>query len=391
MNRKLPLALFFLVIVFFLVALAFSLGRVTKHCSVCPPEEVDFSLLWEAWHKIEEDYVDSEKLNTQKMIHGAISGMVEAIGDPHTSFFNPQDTKIFLENAAGEFEGVGMEIGIKEEQLQVVSPLKDTPAERAGLRPGDKIVKIDGQSTGEMSIEKAVTRIRGEEGTEVTLTIEREGWGKTKDFVIKRAEIHIPPMDWSLKEGNIAYIEFYHFSKEAPDNFEKNIVDILNSKAKKIILDLRGNPGGYLHISQDIASWFIEKGKVVVIEKFADGERKIHETKGKSALSGYPLVVLINEGSASAAEILAAALRHHKDALIIGTSSFGKDSVQQLTYLQNNSSLKMTIAHWLTPDGSPISNKGIKPDIEVEMTEEDYQQGRDPQLDKAIEVIRKID
>ncbi len=391
MNRKTPIILLFLVVAFSSVALAFFLGRVTKQCPVCPPEEVDFSLLWEAWHKLEENYVDSGKLDTQKMIHGAISGMVESIGDPHTVFFNPGDTKIFLENAAGEFEGVGMEIGIKEEQLQVISPLKDTPAERAGLRPGDKIVKIDGQSTDGMSLERAVALIRGKGGTEVVLTIMRNGWDNTKDFAIERAEIKIPPMDWNLIEGDIAHIEFYHFSKEAPDSFSKHAVDILNSPAKKIILDLRGNPGGYLHISQDIASWFIEKGKTVVIEEFADGERKVYETKGSSAFSDYPMVVLINEGSASAAEILTAALREHRGAEVIGTSSFGKSSIQQLTYLQNESSLKITIAHWLTPDGTLIPEDGIRPDIEVDRTEEDYNEDKDPQLDKAIETIKKID
>ncbi len=380
--------------VFLLVALTgagFLAGRITKECPVCPPEDVDFSLFWEAWRLIEQDYVNSEELNTQEMIYGAISGMIEAIGDPHTMFFNPRDAETFLENAAGEFEGVGMEIGIKDEQLQVIAPLKNTPAEKAGLRPKDKIVMVDGRSTEGMSVEKAVALIRGEKGTEVTLTIMRNGWNETRDFAIKRAEIKIPVMDWRLIEENIAYIEFYHFSKEAPESFSRAAVDILNGPAKKIILDLRGNPGGYLHISQDIAGWFIERDKAVVIEEFADGERKTYKAKGNSAFVEYPIVILINEGSASAAEILAAALRDHKGAKIIGSSSFGKNSIQQLTYLRDNSSLKITIAHWLTPKDVSIPEDGIKPDIEVDMTEEDYQEERDPQLEKAVEIIKEID
>lgn len=369
----------------------FAAGRLTKECRICPPEDVDFSLFWEAWHKIEENYVNPEELNTQEMIHGAISGMVEAVGDPHTVFFNPEDTKVFLEDAAGEFEGVGMEIGIKNEQLQVISPLKDTPADKAGLRPGDKIVRIDGKSTEGITLEKAVVLIRGEKGTEVNLTIMRNGWDESRDFVIKRDEIKVPSMEWDLIEGDIAHIEFYHFSKEAPDDFSENAVDILNSPAKKIILDLRGNPGGYLHISQEIANWFIEKDKIVVIEEFGDGTRETYKTEGNSAFSGYPLVVLINEGSASAAEILAAALRQHKEAQIVGAASFGKDTIQQLTYLKNDSSLKVTVAHWLTPNGTTIPEDGIKPDVEVELTEQDYEQDKDPQIKKAIEIIKQIE
>ena len=367
-------------------------GRNSVICPVCPPEEVDFSILWDAWHKLKENYVNPDDLDEQKMIYGATAGMVEALGDPYTVFFDPEETKTFLEDVSGQFEGVGMEIGIREGQLQVIAPLEGTPAQKAGLLPGDKIIEIDGFSSSGITTEKAVSLIRGPKGTDVTLTIFREEWKTTKDFTIKRAVIKVPSLKWELKDGDIAYIKLYHFSEKANRDFKEAAVEILNSSAKKIILDIRSNPGGYLERTQDIAGWFLEKGQTVVIEDFGGKEeQRIYKAEGNSKLVDYPTIILVNQGSASASEILASALKDNRGVKIIGETSYGKGSVQQLKNLRDGSSLKITVAKWLTPNGELIEGKGLKPDIRVEMTEEDYNEGRDPQLDKAIEIIKEME
>ncbi|PIS40233.1 MAG: hypothetical protein COT32_00820 [Candidatus Nealsonbacteria bacterium CG08_land_8_20_14_0_20_36_22] len=370
----------------------FLVGKSSVVCSICPPENVDFSILWETWKKLEENYVAPKALDAQKMIYGAVSGMIKSLEDPYTIFFNPEEAKTFLEDVSGRFEGVGMEIGIKKGQLQVIAPLEETPAQKAGLRAGDKILKIDDNSTVDLSTEKAVSLIRGPKGTKVTLTILRENWQEPKDFIIFRDIINVPSLKWELKDENIIYIKLYHFSEKVDWDFKEAAYEILNSPAKKIILDLRNNPGGYLERAQDIAGWFLEKGQIVVIEDF--GEKKeqiIYRSEGNSKFSNYPLVILINQGSASAAEILASALRDNRGIKIIGETSFGKGSVQQLENLKDGSSLKITVANWLTPKGDLITDKGLEPDIKVEMTEEDYEQDKDPQLDKALEIIKGME
>ena len=403
--------LFFLVIS---ILGAFGLGVwfgkiqvVCPTCPVCKPEHVDFSLFWEAWQKLEEKYVGKENLDIQKMIYGAISGMVRSLEDPYTLFLTPDDTKTFIENVKGTFEGVGMEIGIRNGQLQVIAPLEGTPAQKAGLRAGDKIIKVDDKSTIDMTIEEAVNLIRGPKGTEVTLTIYRDEWNETKDIEIIRGVIEIPSLKLEFKEENIAcpseakgedgcfvsiaHLHLYHFSEKAVSDFNQAAIQILESDAKKIILDLRNNPGGYLEVAQNIAGWFLEKGEIVVIEDFGGKkEQEIYKAEGNSLFLHYPLVVLINEGSASGSEILAGALRDNRGIKLIGETSFGKGSVQELERLTGGSSLKITIAKWLTPTGSLITDKGLEPDIKVELTEEDYEQDRDPQLEKAIEIIKEL-
>ena len=375
-------------ILIFLVA--FYVGQNSVVCKVCAPEDVDMSLLWEAWHEIEQNYVDPN-FDYQKMVYGAISGMIGSLDDPYTTFFDPEETKGFLEDVNGKFEGIGAEIGIRDDQLQVIAPIEGTPAERAGLRPGDKIIKIDDTVAVDITIEEAVTLIRGDKGTEVTLTIMRDGWDSTKEFKIKRAVIIVPSIKMELLEDNIAYIKLYHFSENSDRDFSKAALDILNSSAKKIILDLRSNPGGYLERAQDIAGWFLERGQVVVAEDFGVKEDKeYYLAEGNSKFADYPVVVLINEGSASASEILAATLRDNRNIQLIGETSFGKGSVQTLHNLTDGSSLKITIAKWLTPNGNLIAGKGLDPDINVEITEDDWTNERDPQLDKAIEIIREI-
>jgi carboxyl-terminal processing protease len=391
-KLKQNLVFFFLILA---ILVAFGLGtwygKSQVVCKVCPPEEVDFSLFWEAWDTLKEKFVDKGKFDVQEMIYGAISGMVESLDDPYTIFLNPEDTKKFIEDVSGTFEGVGMEIGMREGKLQVIAPLERTPAQRAGLRAGDRIMEVDGKSTADMTIDEAVNLIRGPKGTEVVLTIYREEWGETREIKIVRDVIEVPSLEWELKEGNIAYLKLYHFSERAAFDFQMAAIEILNSEADRIILDLRNNPGGYLEVAQDIAGWFLEKGDIVTIEDFGEGEEDVlYKAEGNATLLPYPIVVLINEGTASGSEILAGALRDNRGVKLIGQTSFGKGSVQELEKLEEGSSLKITIARWLTPLGQLITDEGLEPDIEVELTDEDYEAKRDPQLDKAIEIIKNL-
>ncbi len=383
-------------ILFFLITvLVFSFGlwfgKSQVVCPVCPPEEVDLSLLWETWKTVGEKYADRKNLDSQEMIYGAISGMIKSLDDPYTIFLKPEEVKKFLEDVKGVFEGVGMEIAIKEGRLQVVAPIEGTPAQKAGLRPGDKIVKVDGKSTVNITADAAVAWIRGPKDTEVSLTIYREEWGREKEIKIIRGVIDIPSLKLEIRDDNIAHLRLYHFSERATYDLKDAAIKILGSPAQKIILDLRNNPGGYLPVAQNIAGWFLEKGQIVAIEDFGEGkEQKMVLAEGNAKLVAYPIVVLINEGSASGSEILAGALRDNRGVKIIGETSFGKGSVQELTELRGGFSLKITIAKWLTPKGESITDRGLEPDIKVEMTEEDYNANRDPQLDKAIEIIKEL-
>jgi len=273
----------------------------------------------------------------------------------------------------------------------VVAPLANTPAERAGLRAGDKILQVDGKSTEGITIDEAINWIRGPKGTEVVLTIYRDEWGEARDIKLIRDVIDVPAFKLELRNDKIAYLKIYQFSEKAGYEFPEIALQILNSDAQKIILDLRDNPGGYLEVAQEIASWFLEKGQVVTIEDFGGRqEQKFYLARDNARLVAYPVVILINKGSASGAEILAGALRDNRGIKLIGEKSFGKGSVQELVSLKNNSFLKITVANWLTPKGELITNKGLEPDIKVEMATADYEAGRDPQLEKAIEIIKEI-
>lgn len=393
MSLKRKSILFFLIV--FLIGSGFFggylLGKNNVVCQVCPPEDVNFSLFWRTWKTLQEKYVDKTKLDVQAMIYGAISGMVDSLNDPYTIFMKPDNAKRFVEDVKGSFEGVGMEVGIKNGRIQVIAPLENTPAQKAGLRAGDIILRIDGTSTEGFTVEETVNLIRGPKGKEVKLGIYREEWGKEKEISIIRDVISVPSLKLEIKDGNIGYIKLYQFSEKASSDFGKAVGQILEKGSQKIIIDLRDNPGGYLEVAQDIAGWFLERGQVVVIEDFGPGkENNEYKAQGNSRLLPFSVVILINEGSASASEILAGALRDNRNIKLIGQTSFGKGSVQQLESLGGGSSLKVTVAKWLTPKGYSISEKGLEPDIKVDMTDEDFLQNRDPQLDKAIEIIKGL-
>jgi len=325
------------------------------------PEEVDFGIFWIAWQELERKYVDQDKLDIQSMVYGAIKGMVNSLGDPYSGFMDPNETQEFGEDISGSFEGIGAELGIKEGILTVIAPIEGMPAEKAGIKSGDKIFKINGELTSEITIDEAVKKIRGPEGTEVTLTIVRNGDSKTQDITIKRDTIELKSVIYEKKEDGIAYIRITKFSEDTSKEFNREITKVIADGSKGLILDLRNDPGGYLHIAVEVASKFIPKGQVVVWERGMDGKKDSYKAMGGDILSEMPLVVLINEGSASASEILAGALRDNRNVKLIGAQSFGKGSVQELKTLSDGSSMRITIAKWLTPNGDSIHDVGLKP------------------------------
>ena len=363
------------------------------------PENTDFSLFWKVYNDLNTKYVDKGKVDPQKILYGAITGLVNSVGDPYTTFFEPVTSKKFQEEISGSFGGVGIEIGKRNNILTVISPIKDTPAFKAGIKAGDKILKIDAKPTANLSIEEAVNMIRGKKGTKVILTIQTEA-NPTRDVELVRDAIKVPTIDWKLIEQggkNIAYMQIYSFNQTVDSEFKKASEEILKSKADRLIIDLRNNPGGLLDSAINLAGWFLDKNQVVVSEVFKDGTKNEFRSDGNSSLKKYPTVILMNGGSASASEILAGALHDNRNIKIVGEKSFGKGSVQELENYSDGSSLKVTIAKWLTPAGISISDKGIEADIEIKIKEEDLKVegkieigtlSKDPQLDKAIDILK---
>jgi carboxyl-terminal processing protease len=380
----------FLVIVaaVFLTGVAFGKNQVV--CRACKPESVDFSLFWNAYNILGETFIDKEKINDQDVVYGAIAGMTKKLGDPYTEFFEPSKAKIFSQDLSGSFSGIGVEIGIRNGNLTVIAPLKGTPGDKAGLKSGDIILKVDGKITDGMSIDEAVSIIRGKKGVSVVLTVFRDGWKDVKDISIIRDTIKIESMSWEIKDGNIAYVAIHHFNQQLPQDFKKAAFEILASSAEKIIIDLRNNPGGYLDVCQQIAGWFLTSGQVVTIEDFGLGRsRQEYIAEGNGTFAKYPVVIIMNGGSASASEILAGALRDNRGVKIIGEKSFGKGSVQEVIDLQDgNSFMKITVAKWLTPSGHLIAEVGLVPDIKVEVDNDTSE--KDLQLQKALEIIKGL-
>lgn len=349
----------------------------------------DFSPFWKVWNNIKEKYPNGDGVSDQDRVYGAISGLVGSLDDPYSVFFNPEETKAFEEDISGNFSGVGMEVDIKNKILTVVAPLKGTPADRAGIKSGDKIVKIDDTSTSDLGIEKAIKLIRGEKGTEVSLTVIREGEKDPLVIKIIRDIINIPTLDTEKRDDGIFVIKLYSFTGNSAELFRNAMKEFISAKTDKLILDLRGNPGGYLEAAVSISSWFLPQGKPVVIEDYGDSSKeKIFRSKGYVTWSKQPkFVILIDGGSASASEIVAGALQDHGVAKLVGSQSFGKGSIQEVIDVTSDTVLKITIAKWLTPNGNQISKKGLTPDYPVEFTREDYENKKDPQLEKAVDVI----
>lgn len=358
------------------------------------PDNVDFSLFWKAWSIVNEKFVQTHASTTSSdkdRIYGAIQGMVQSEKDPYTVFFPPAEATNFESEIEGNFEGVGMEMGIKAGVLTVISPIKGSPAEKAGIKSGDKVIQIEGKLTTDYSIDQAVKLIRGKKGTQVTLMVLREGVANPIEVKIVRDVINLPTIDTKVDQKNgIFTIKLYSFSAQSASLFRNALRDFVNSKQNKLILDLRGNPGGFLDAAVDMASWFLPPGKTIVTEDYGKDKAQVAEkSKGYNIFNdNLKMVILIDGGSASASEILSGALSEYGKAKLVGTKSFGKGSVQEYIKLNNETALKVTVARWLTPNGKSISLEGLTPDVEVKITPEDVAAGRDPQMDKAIELLK---
>ncbi len=365
------------------------------------PVSVDFSPYWKVWTILDEKYVPTNSVGTsttattttaQDRVWSSIEGLAKAYGDPYTVFLPPHENEVFNSSIKGDFEGVGMEIGIHDGVLTVVAPLKDSPAQKAGLLPGDKVLQIDDLPTTDMTVEEAVTHIRGPKGTTVKLTIYRKDEKAPRVISVVRDVINIPTINpKTIGDGanKVFVISLYSFTQNSPDLFHDALVEFTHSGANKMVIDLRGDPGGYLDAAVDMASYFLPEGKVVVREYFGPGkDEDIHRSKGYPLFTSIPKVaILVNGGSASASEILAGALSEQGVAKLVGEKTFGKGSVQELVQITDDTALKVTIARWLTPNGNSISKSGIEPDVKVEMTQKDADAGKDPQLDAAVKLL----
>ena len=356
---------------------------------------VDFAPFWKAWNVIDEKYIPTTSTSTanlvdnQTRVYGAIEGMVASLGDPYTIYFPPVEAKSFNDEISGTIEGVGMEVDVKDDVLTVVAPLKDTPAYRAGIKAGDKILRINGTSTEKLNTQEAVSLIRGKKGTPVKLTLLRQGIKEPFDITVIRDVISVPTIDTEIK-NDVFIIRLYNFSAISPNAFRNALREFVEADKYKMIIDLRGNPGGYLEASVDMASWFLPAGKVVVKEDFRNEEdTQTFRSKGYNIFTDkLKLVILIDGGSASASEILAGALHEHGIATLVGSQSFGKGSVQELINITENTSLKVTVARWLTPNGTSISHGGLTPDVVVKFDEAKFKKGEDVQLNRALEILK---
>jgi carboxyl-terminal processing protease len=349
-------------------------------------DSVDFEQFWEVWDRIKEKYVKDDVSETD-LFYGAIEGMVYALGDPYSMYMTPVVADEFAKDLSGELEGIGAEIGIKNGQIVVVSPLADSPAEKAGLRAGDKILAIDSTSTYGLDVNTAVSYIRGEAGSEVLLTISRDGLTDAFEIKITRQKINVPSIMFSWKDNNIAYIRILQFNEDTENLFAKYADTAAKGGAKGIVLDVRNNPGGFLDAAISMASEWVTDG-VIVSEKSENGNLDYeHLTSGKHRLNGIHTVVLVNGGSASASEIVAGALQDHEQAIVLGEQTYGKGSVQDFETFSDGSALKLTVAEWYTPNGKNINQDGITPDIEFVEDWDNEAVGEDQALDKAIELI----
>lgn len=372
--------------------------------------DVDFSTFWKAWKILDEKFSSNStstatSTTDQERVWGAIRGMTESLGDPYTVFFPPAEAEVFKSEIAGSFSGVGMEVGIKDDKLAVVSPIKGSPAEKAGVQAGDFIVKIDDADSLAMPTDKAVKLIRGKSGTVVKLTLAREGVANPIVLSIVRDVIDIPTIKTStvgeksangettkstgLRKDGIFVISLYSFSANSANLFKNALKEFVDSGSNKLIFDLRGNPGGYLEAAVDMASWFLPSGKVIVKEESKSGNiDKEYRSKGYDVFTDkLRMVILVDGGSASASEILAGALSEHGKATLVGAKTFGKGSVQELIPITDDTSIKVTVARWLTPKGRSISHEGITPDYVVPFTAADAKAKRDPQMDKAVQIL----
>lgn len=351
-------------------------------------QDVDFALFWEVWDRLEENYLNKEDINPAQMVFGAIQGMVASLDDPYTVFLKPPENKEVKEDLNGAFEGVGIQLGYKDDQLAVIAPLKGTPADKAGVKAGDLILKINEESTSGFSADEAAQKIRGPKGTKVRLTLLHSGEKESYEVEITRETIIVPSVEVDFLSDNgqtVAHLKLLKFGDRTAEEWEKAVNQILDyqPQVKGIVLDLRNNPGGYLTGSVFIASEFLSSG-IIVQQEQASGFKETYSVDRQGELLAQPLAVLINEGSASASEIVAGSLRDHQRARIVGAKSFGKGTIQEAEDLPGGAGLHITTARWLLPSGESIDEVGLKPDVEIK---DDPETEADEQLAKAIEAL----
>ncbi len=346
-----------------------------------------FAPFWEAWDIVHEEYVD-QPLDDEVLMQGAIDGMMEALGDRHSSYMTPEEFEQANQSLEGEYEGIGAWVDITGDYVEIISPMKGSPAQEAGLQPKDKIIAVDGEDMTGVPGDLVLQRILGPAGTDVTLTIQRGE--EIFDVTITRANIIVPTVEYEMLEGDIAYIALYNYGDKSTPQLREALENLLAQDPKGLIFDLRDNGGGYLNTAIQVVSEFIGDG-VVMYEQYGDGTTYTYDAIPGGLATEIPLVVLVNEGTASASEITAGAIQDYGRAPLVGVTTYGKGTVQSWIALEDNAGgIRVTIARWLTPDGRQISEIGLEPDYIVEMTEEDYEAGRDPQLDKAIEVLNDM-
>ncbi len=348
-------------------------------------DDVDFQLFWDVWEQLQDDHVYGP-VPEKDLFYGALNGLVDGLEDPYTNFFDPRQANDFQSDLSGQFEGIGAEIGMRDGQLVIVSPLNESPAQIAGIESGDAIHLIDETETFGMSIEDAVRIIRGPKGTTVTLTVTRESVDEILEIPIQRDVIELSSVEWYMREDGIAVVNIFAFNEDTTRRFNQAVVDILSSGSTGLVLDMRNNPGGFLDSAVTISGEWIGN-QTAVIERMEDGLLRELDAQGVARLKDIPTVVIINEGSASATEIVAGALQDYGAATLIGAQTFGKGSVQEYRELQDGSALKITIAEWLTPQGRSINQEGVLPDEIVEFVAEDIAQGLDTQFERAIEIL----
>ena len=358
-------------------------GYISDIYSAAAP---DFQIFWDVWESVQDEYVE-QPIEEADLFYGAMYGLIASLQDPYSEFYDPETAEAFNEELSGSFSGIGVEVGVKNDLLVVIAPLDGSPGEKAGLRAGDKIIAIDGEETFFISLDQAVSLIRGEEGTDVVLTIV-SGDNSPRDITITRQTIDHTGLRWEIIDDSIAHLKLSSFDQDTENLLNKFIREVDdNNQIKGIVLDLRNNPGGFLDMAIEVASEWIEQG-IVLRERDNMGEERQHHARGRARLSNIPTVVLVNEGSASASEIVAGALQDYELATIVGVTTFGKGSVQKYETLEDGSAYRLTVARWYTPLERAINEVGVSPDIEIDLTEDDFNNDRDPQLDKALELLR---
>lgn len=397
--RKVRFTAVVLILVMVSSSVAFELGKkqgLALTTNTGGQAKADMGLYWQVWSILQRDYLDEKSIDPKKMVYGSIEGMTAALDDPYTSFFPPVENTRSKEDLSGEFSGVGIQLGFVDKTLAVMAPLPGNPAIKAGIRAGDLIVHIKDEKknidrdTNGMNLLEAVDLIRGENGTQVTLSILHDGDNKPKDYTLTRETINVPSVElsWVGKDNKIAKISVNRFGDKTLDEWEKSVNGVVTNKAKGVILDLRNNPGGYLQRAIDLGSEFIPNG--VVVQQQGKDKTESYSVDRQGKLIGMPLVVLINKGSASASEILAGALKQRIGAKLVGEKSFGKGTVQEVEDLPGGAGIHITIAKWLLPDGTNIHKVGIDPDVKVDYVANDKDPKADNQLDKAIEVLNGV-